>query len=174
MVWGTAVWAVRDGPAGPRVSRYLPIRSLFLYANYHPRPSATTVVSSTNETRLPPNGRKIYIVMISLLVGRRCSHGRRTTFFSCIHYRFFSYDSFLLSNTFKQVGAFRWFSFILFLFSASSFLFKASSLCLSLLHSTTYYLFSISLANALFPVHLFSAYLVNQCVCMSELSFSSK
>lgn len=71
------------------------------------------MVSSTNETRLPPNGRKICIVMISLLVGRRCSHGRRTTSFSCIHYRFFSYDSFLLSNTFKQVGAFRWFSFIL-------------------------------------------------------------
>lgn len=30
MVWGTAVWAVRDGPAGPRVRLYAVFRSDYL------------------------------------------------------------------------------------------------------------------------------------------------
>lgn len=91
MVWGTAVWAVRDGPAGPRVSPTPILLSLWLFLlikRY--RLSATTVVFSTNGTRLPPNGRKTCIVMIYLLVGR--TNVAMADLFSpvfIIHYCFF-------------------------------------------------------------------------------------
>lgn len=68
-----------------------------------------------------------------------------------------------LSNRSAHFDGSRLFSLLVIV---SSFLFKASSLCLSLPHSTTYYLFSILLAKMLFvsylpfPVHLFNAYLV--------------
>lgn len=55
-VWGGAVWAVRDGPAGSRVSltpSNLVIQSLIAY-----RPSATTVVSSMSATNASPPGTK--------------------------------------------------------------------------------------------------------------------
>ena len=69
MVWGTAVWAVRDGPAGSRVSNpsFSDTSSCRLTES---RPCATIVVFYTNATRLFPNGRKTSIAMTSPLVGR--------------------------------------------------------------------------------------------------------
>lgn len=59
MVWGTAVWAVRDGPDGPRVSQ-APV-TINAESNQLLRRFATTAASSTSETRLPPNGQKTFI-----------------------------------------------------------------------------------------------------------------
>lgn len=74
MVWGTAVWAVRDGPAGPRVrEKYIVLTSLGLdnsQLTFIPRLYATIVVFYTNGTRSLPSGRKTYIAMISPLADR--------------------------------------------------------------------------------------------------------
>jgi hypothetical protein len=56
MVWGTAVWAVRDGPDGPRVSP-ISYRLCSTHTDQLFRPFATTVVSSTSETRPLLNGQ---------------------------------------------------------------------------------------------------------------------
>lgn len=59
MVWGTAVWAVRDGPDGPRVSQ-ISWRRCSIGTDYFLfrfRLCATTAVSSTSETRLLRNGQ---------------------------------------------------------------------------------------------------------------------
>ena len=77
MVWGTAVWAVRDGPDGPRVSQFTLDDSgnarrspLFLchsdlqFLSISYRLSATTAVSFTNGTRPRPNGQGTFIATI--------------------------------------------------------------------------------------------------------------
>ena len=56
MVWGTAVWAVRDGPDGPRVSQTT-YRQCSTHADQLFRLFATTVVSSTSETKPLLNGQ---------------------------------------------------------------------------------------------------------------------
>lgn len=66
LVWGSAVWAVRSGPKGPRVSRHIiePERNI---ANYACRHFVTTVVCSTSETRSYRLG-----VRICTRIGRKC------------------------------------------------------------------------------------------------------
>ena len=68
LVWGNAVWAVRDGPTGPRVRlRVLP--PVTDSTNRHHRPSATTVAFSTKETRKCRCGRSNYTSMTYRLDG---------------------------------------------------------------------------------------------------------
>lgn len=57
-VWGGAVWGVRDGPAGPRVSFCIPIASLARLTREHRR-FAQTVASFTTATRYSHPGTKI-------------------------------------------------------------------------------------------------------------------
>lgn len=73
-MWGTAVWAVRDGPAGPRVSER--DNELFLKTSFEGlltdllnlRLFATIAVSSMNVIKLLQSGREICTVMIYPLV----------------------------------------------------------------------------------------------------------
>lgn len=64
LVWGSAVWAVRDGPYGPRVSFCLS-NWMFLITNLVFRASAIIVGYYSNETKSYLYGRKIYTGMIS-------------------------------------------------------------------------------------------------------------
>ncbi|EFE39870.1 hypothetical protein TRV_05419 [Trichophyton verrucosum HKI 0517] len=70
LVWGSAVWAVRDGPAGPRVgfSSFFYIRQITIGTNSRlttisTRPSVTTVDTSTNATSNFRNGREDCIML---------------------------------------------------------------------------------------------------------------
>lgn len=91
MVWGTAVWAVRDGPAGPRVSIISTFP--FSFANNF-SPSAITAVSSMNAIKSRLNGRGICIVMISRL-------GGSTVIFPTLQDAMFRYVS--ITNTFDLI-----------------------------------------------------------------------
>lgn len=62
-VWGTAVWAVRDGPDGPRVSATLE-RTASSFLTIFSRHSAITVGCSTSVIRLHQNGPRIFTVTI--------------------------------------------------------------------------------------------------------------
>lgn len=62
LVWGTAVWAVRDGPTGPRVRPRVPfLPGTVLTAPF--RPFATTVASFTKGTRSSRCGQNSYTSM---------------------------------------------------------------------------------------------------------------
>jgi len=67
LVWGSAVWAVRSGPMGPRVSLRICQKERRSVLTRGCRPYVTIVVCSTNETRSCRLGRRICIK-----VGRRC------------------------------------------------------------------------------------------------------
>jgi hypothetical protein len=68
MIWGTAVWTVRDGPAGPRVKiPQLPANGTGeKIANQGHSRFATTVVSCTNVTRWFLSGPRTYTAMTFL------------------------------------------------------------------------------------------------------------
>jgi chromatin structure-remodeling complex subunit SFH1 len=67
LVWGTGVWAVRDGPAGPRVS--LGARRALDKTNHCHRLYATTAAFFTRGTRSFPSGQNNYTSMTSRLGG---------------------------------------------------------------------------------------------------------
>lgn len=68
-VWGNAVWAVRDGAAGPKVSSIYEVGRMACpeFVLTFLRLSALIVVSFMNETRSLLSGPRICIVMIYLL-----------------------------------------------------------------------------------------------------------
>ncbi len=67
LVWGTAVWAVRDGPTGPRVR--FGFLTFARSANRSHRPSATTVACCMKGTRSFRCGQNIYTSMTYQLGG---------------------------------------------------------------------------------------------------------
>lgn len=67
LVWGSAVWAVRSGPKGPRVSLRICQKERNSVLTRGCRPYVTTVVCSTNETKSCRLGRRT-----CTKIGRRC------------------------------------------------------------------------------------------------------
>lgn len=70
LIWGNAVWAVRDGPLGPRVSCLITLWLFDSNANLRGRHCAITAVSSTSETRSYRAGQRAYTRMPCLSDGR--------------------------------------------------------------------------------------------------------
>ena len=85
-VWGTAVWNVREGPHGPRVS--FSFCSVLATGLICVRPSATTAASCTNVIIDSLNGRRICINLICVLLITG-EHGH------CIDHLHFAYVGFI-------------------------------------------------------------------------------
>lgn len=64
-VWGTAVWAVRDGPDGPRVSSYSKANCMLSLTSILPRHFAITAACFTSAIRLRRNGPRTSIATMS-------------------------------------------------------------------------------------------------------------